>query len=246
MGNVATDREQVEVPRRGRPPVSDRQRQRQRLEISRHAVRLFAEHGVAATSGEQIARAAGVSERTLWRAFRSKESCVEPLLAKAIDAFRAVLRAWPAELDLIEHLRAAYTPVLDSASDADLDAVLAVVRMTRDEPALRAVYLMLRERSEDTFAEVLAERSGASPDSVEVRVQAAAMSAVLKVATDHLAHVTATGVTPGTLRRHREDVAAAVDLVIRGLSDDRRGPGRGQRDEVVVTAGSAVEDAGAS
>ncbi|XVV06022.1 TetR/AcrR family transcriptional regulator [Actinosynnema sp. CA-248983] len=219
MEDVAIDAERVERPRRGRPPVSDRQRQRQRLEISRHAVRLFAEHGVAATSGEQIARAAGVSERTLWRYFRSKESCVEPLLANAIDAFRAVLRAWPAELELTEHLRVAYTPILDSASDADFEAVLAVIRMTRAEPALRAAYLMLRERSEDTFAEVLAERSDASPDSVEIRVQAAAMSAVLKVATDHLAHVTAAGITPEALRRHREDVAAAVDLVIRGLSD---------------------------
>lgn len=217
--DVATDQERAGAPRRGRPPVSDRQRQRQRLEISRHAVRLFADHGVAATSGEQIARAAGVSERTLWRHFRSKESCVEPLLAKAIDAFRAVLRAWPADLDLTDHLRAAYPHVLDPASDADLEAVLAVVRMTRDEPALRAAYLMLWERSEDTFAEVLAERAATSPDSVEVRVQAAAMSAVLKVATDHLAHVTAAGVTPETLRRHREDVAAAVELVIRELSD---------------------------
>ncbi|RKT74930.1 TetR family transcriptional regulator [Saccharothrix variisporea] len=212
------DEQQVEVPRRGRPPVSDRQRRRLRLDISRHAVRLFAEHGVTATSGEQIARAAGVSERTLWRYFRSKESCVEPLLAKAIDAFRAVLRAWPADQELTEHLRDTYTPVLDSASDADLEAVLAVVRMTRAEPALRAAYLMLWERSEDTFAEVLADRAGTSPDSVEIRVQAAAMSAVLKVATDHLAHVTTGGVTREALRRHREDVTSAVDVVFRGLS----------------------------
>ncbi|MGW4109815.1 TetR/AcrR family transcriptional regulator [Actinosynnema sp. NPDC004786] len=229
MEDVAINRQQAGAPRRGRPPVSDRQRQRQRLEISRHAVRLFAEHGVAATSGGRIARAAGVSERTLWRCFRSKESCVEPLLAKAIDAFRAVLRAWPADVELTEHLRDAYPSLLDSASDADLEAVLAVVRLTHDEPALRAAYLMLWERSENTFAEVLTERSGGPPDSVDVRVQAAAMSAALKVATDHLAHVTATGITPATLRRHREDVAAAVDVVIRGLSDEPPGGGPANR-----------------
>ncbi len=206
------------APRRGRPPVSDEQRQQQRLDISRHAVRLFAEQGVAATSGEQIARAAGVSERTLWRYFPTKESCVEPLLTKMIDAFQAVLRVWPPDLELTEHLRAAYTPVLDS-SNADIAAVLAVVRMTHDEPALRAVYLMLRERSEDTFTEVLAHRMGVPPDTFEVRVQAAAMNAALKVATDSLAQATANErITLETIDRHRHHTANAISLVTRRLS----------------------------
>ncbi|UQA92003.1 TetR/AcrR family transcriptional regulator [Streptomyces halobius] len=208
------------VPRRGRPPVSDRQRQQQRLVISRHAVRLFAEQGVAATAGEQIARAAGVSERTLWRYFPTKESCVEPLLTKMIDAFQTVLHAWPPELALTEHLRAAYQPVLGSSSGVDVETVLSVVRMTHGEPALRAAYLALRERAEDTFTEVLAERMGVPADAFEVRVQAAAMNAVLKAATDRLAHDTAqNGVTPQTLQRHREDLANALSLVTRGLSD---------------------------
>ena len=207
------------APRRGRPPASDEQRQQQRLDISRHAVRLFAAQGVSATSGDQIASAAGVSERTLWRYFRTKESCVEPLLTKMLDAFREVLRAWPPELELTEHLRAAYTPVLASESDTDIESVLAVIRMTHDEPALRAVYLVLRERSEDTFAEVLAERMGMPPGTFEVRVQAAAINAVLKVTTDHLVHATANErITLETLTRHREHIASAVSLVLQDLS----------------------------
>ncbi|MGZ3147127.1 TetR/AcrR family transcriptional regulator [Lentzea chajnantorensis] len=207
------------APRRGRPPVSGEQRRRQRLEISRHAVRLFAEQGVAATSGEQIARAAGVSERTFWRHFPHKESCVEPLLTRSVDAFCAVLRAWPAELDLIDHLRTAYQPVLDAGSDDDVAAVLAVVRLTHHEPALRAAYLMLRERDEDALAEVLAHRMALPADSIAVRVQAAAMSAVLKAATDDVAAATAGGITPEALEDHREHLARALGLVLRGLSD---------------------------
>ncbi|MFE2070741.1 TetR/AcrR family transcriptional regulator [Streptomyces sp. NPDC059467] len=205
------------APRRGRPPVSDRQRQRQRLDISRHAVRLFAEQGVAATSGAQIARAAGVSERTLWRYFSTKESCVEPLLTESIGAFRAVLYAWPPEVDLTEHLRAAYQPALASPSGGDTEAVLAVIRMTQDEPGLRAAYLMLRERAEETFTEVLAERTGRPVDALDVRVQAAAMSAVLKVATDDFARAVAgKGITSEALRRHREQLADALGVVTRG------------------------------
>ncbi|WP_434446473.1 TetR family transcriptional regulator [Lentzea sp. E54] len=209
MTDVATEK-----PRRGRPPVSDEQRQRQRLDISRHAVRLFADQGVAGTSGEQIAQAAGVSERTFWRYFPHKESCVEPLLTMMVDAFCTVLHTWPADLELIDHLREAYTPLLESATDEDIEAILAVVRLTHGERALRAAYLMLRERAEDALAEVLAERLGRSPEGIDVRVQAAAMSAVLKVATDDVARAAAGGVTTGTMEGHREQIAAAL----RGLS----------------------------
>ncbi|MDA3626701.1 TetR/AcrR family transcriptional regulator [Saccharopolyspora oryzae] len=200
--------------RRGRPPVSDEQRRQQRLEISRHAVRLFREQGVAATSGEQIAKAAGVSERTLWRYFRSKESCVEPLLTKTIEAFQRVLRSWPPELELAEHLRAAYTLVPEE-SWSEVEAVLAVIRMTHDEPALRAAYLVLRERAEPTFVEVLAERQGVRSDALEVRMQAAAVSAALREATDELVAITAAGVDSEVLNRHREQLADALHFITR-------------------------------
>ncbi|MGW6934564.1 TetR/AcrR family transcriptional regulator [Lentzea sp. NPDC054927] len=194
--------------------MSDEQRQRQRMDISRHAVRLFSEQGVAGTSGEQIAHAAGVSERTFWRYFPQKEACVEPLLTKMVDAFCAVLLDWPAELELIDHLREAYSPLLDSASDEDIEAVFAVVRLTHHERALRAAYLMLRERAEDALADVLAKRMGRPVVTIEVRVQAAAMSSVLKVATDDIARASAEGLTRGALDAHREQIAGAL----RGLA----------------------------
>lgn len=125
-----------------------------------------------------------------------------------------MLHAWPPELELIDHLREAYSPLLDSASDEDVEAVLAVVRLTHGERALRAAYLMLRERAEDALAEVLAERLGRSPEAIDVQVQAAAMSAVLKVVTDDVARATVDGVTRGTLDGHREQIATAL----RGLS----------------------------
>ncbi|GAA4202186.1 hypothetical protein GCM10022220_09370 [Actinocatenispora rupis] len=202
-----------ETPRRGRPPVSDRQRQRQRLDISRHAVRLFAAQSVAATTGEQIARAAGISERTLWRHFRSKQSCVEPLLTTMVDAFQTALRDWPPGVPLAEHLRAAYTPAPGSASDNDLDAILQVVRMTWREPALRATYLMLRERAESTLAEVLADHLGLPVDSLDLQVRAATVSAVLRVATDRLAHAAGTRPTREALDQHREQIADALGRI---------------------------------
>lgn len=194
--------------------MSDQRRQQQRLEISRQAVRLFREQGVAATPGEQIASAAGVSERTLWRYFTSKESCVEPLLTRTIDSFKAVLRSWPPELELAEHLHTAYTFLPDS-SRGDIEAVLAVVRMTHGEPALRAAWLVLHERAEPTFAEVLGERMGLSSDTLEVRIHAASLNAALRVVTDDLAWAAAEVLSPEAVTRHRERLAEALRVITR-------------------------------
>ncbi|HEY2193543.1 MAG TPA: helix-turn-helix domain-containing protein, partial [Actinomycetospora sp.] len=142
---MTTERTQDGAGRRGRPPETDAQRARRRLAISRHAVQLFRDQGVTETTGEEIAHAAGVSERTLWRLFRAKEACVEPVLTIALDDFIAVLRSWPAHLELDEHLRAAYGVEVGASLD-DAEAVLAVVRLTRHEPGLRAVWLVLHER----------------------------------------------------------------------------------------------------
>ena len=61
------------------------------------------------------------------------------------------------------------------------------------------------------------ERTGLPLDALEVRVQAAAMSAVLKVATDDVARSTTDGVTSKVLELHREQIASAL----RGLSQLR-------------------------
>ncbi len=84
--------------------MSEQRHQRIRLEISREAARLFWEQGVAATSGEQIAAAVGLSVRTIWRYFRNKGSCAEPVLAQDVEEFVAVLRRWPREVSLADHL----------------------------------------------------------------------------------------------------------------------------------------------
>jgi AcrR family transcriptional regulator len=202
--------------RRGRPPLSEARRREQRLAMSRAAVRLFREHGVDATSGEQIAREAGVSVRTFWRTFRAKEASVEPLLTQTTEAFQAVLRTWPPGVGLAEHLDGAYA--LDAVtSRADLEAVLAVVRLSRHEPALRAAWLVLGERIEPTIAEVLADHLNAPADDRAVRVRAAAISAALRVATDDLAWTALDGAAPTDgpidLDRHRTLLAATLDAL---------------------------------
>jgi AcrR family transcriptional regulator len=220
---VTTERTHEAGSRRGRPPETDEQRARRRLAISRHAVRLFREQGVAETTGEQIAHAAGVSERTLWRLFRAKEACVEPVLTIALDDFVAVLRSWPAHLELDEHLRAEYGVELGASLD-DAGTVLAVVRMTRDEIGLRAIWLVLHERAEPTIAAALASRLDRPVDDLDVRLRAAAVNAALRVLTDELAwSVADDAVTPAVLAHHRDRLAETLRTLTR-LPDAARTP----------------------
>lgn len=197
---------------RGRRPMSERRRGLQRLEISREAVRLFRAQGLAATSGEQIAEGVGLSVRTLWRYFRSKESCVEPLLSQSSDAFVAMLRRWPRERSLEEHMIADARPS-SADSPGDDEAALAVIAMSRTEPAFRAIWLVVHERSEPVLAEVIADRLGRAPGELAVRVQAATLAAALRISTEDYAVALADGVAITG-----EDVVARLSQAVRAAT----------------------------
>lgn len=167
--------------RPGRPPLTERRKEATRVDIARAAVDLFTTRGVAATSADDIAAAAGISVRTLWRYFPTKESCVRPLLTAGIELTARALRDWPrgtALATVLEDLEA-------SAGDlvADLPTLLALVRLTRTEPGLRAVWLRAHDDAEPVFASALAERSGT--DDLHTRLHAAMINAALRVAVEH-------------------------------------------------------------
>lgn len=173
--------------RLGRPPLTERRKAATRLEIAREAVRLFADRGVAATTAEEIAAAAGISQRTLWRYTSSKELCVRPLLTYALDFVIALMRSWPRDRPLAEAVVGTSTPQADGARDADAEALRDLVRLTRTEPGLRAVWLQVHHDAEPAFAEVLAERAGHEPDDLEPRVQATLLNGALRVAVEQWA-----------------------------------------------------------
>lgn len=150
--------------------------------MSRHACALFYEHGVAATSGDDIAAAAGLSTRTIWRYFRSKESCVEPVLAKSAQRFIAIMDRWPDELSLSEHLYADF--VANPLPQKDIDDEISAMRistLTMTDPALRTSYLMVHDDLERGLTPVLAKRLRLPEDDLTVRISAAAVTGAFRV-----------------------------------------------------------------
>ena len=168
----------------------ERRKAATRFDIARAAVELFTAKGVAATTAEEIAAAAGISLRTLWRYTTSKEACVIPLFTVGVDYFTQAVLAWPrgrgveALMDEIER---------GSEALPDPAPFLALVKMARTDPALRVAWLQAHDDAEAGYASALAQRMDGEADSLPIRTLATVINNTLRVATEQYAWHTAPG-----------------------------------------------------
>ncbi|MGW6279912.1 TetR/AcrR family transcriptional regulator [Kribbella sp. NPDC055071] len=153
------------------------------MEVARAAVELFLAKGVAATSAEEIAAAAGISSRTLWRYFPTKESCVTPLLTGVVELIAGFLESWPSD----QTMAGVFDTIGLHDNVADRTTMVQLVRLTRTEPGLRAVWLEAHRHAEPAFAEALARRAGLPTPDLTVTVQAAMIHTALRVAAEYYA-----------------------------------------------------------
>ncbi|MBO8203136.1 TetR family transcriptional regulator [Streptomyces smyrnaeus] len=171
-----------------RPSLTERRKAETEREIARHAAELFSEHGAAGVTAEDIARAAGVSLRTFYRYFRTKEEAVAPLLTGGVRQWLADLAAAPAELSVtqaLEHaVRAALTPdgpYADIRTEA-LESTRGLLRAVPGEPALHSVWLRVHAETEEALVPVLTGLAREGTDPLELRLAAAAANAAMRIA----------------------------------------------------------------
>ncbi len=200
-------------------PIDLRRRSDSRLLVSRVAADLFWRHGIAATRGDDIAAACGISTRTLWRYFRSKEACVEPVLEALGTRFVAVLRAWPATLSIEDYLRGSARPgpVVYSADDV---AAMRMIVLGESEPALRSSWLMVCDAAERASTPLLAQRLGLASENERMRRIAASVSGAVRALNDELAaDFVRSAIAPPS-----EDVIRALAAAMRESSGGALGP----------------------
>ncbi|MFD9960176.1 TetR/AcrR family transcriptional regulator [Amycolatopsis sp. NPDC058986] len=201
--------------------MSELRRSRIRLEISREAARLFWAQGVAGTSGEQIAASVGLSVRTLWRHFRTKESCAEPIVAKSAEWFVAALRRWPRELSIEDHLAATRAEIRRTPEEtADDLAGVRMVVLGDTEPALRSAWLMTCDHVEKELAAVIADRLGRPAGDVEVRTHAAAAGGAMRVLNESLGPAVLSGEDLSGTPDPFQSMARAVRVATSGIVGD--------------------------
>jgi AcrR family transcriptional regulator len=173
------------TPTRDTPTLRERTRRAVHAEITDTALRLFAEQGFEATTVDQIATAAGISRRSFFHYFKSKEDVVlgdlEALGLRVRDALEARPEdetAWEALGEALKTLR---------GPDSDAATTLQVADMYAESPSLRAKHLEKHLRWQELFAPDIERRLGIAPGATadpRARAVIAAALACLDIAVD--------------------------------------------------------------
>jgi AcrR family transcriptional regulator len=152
--------------------------------ISDTATMLFLERGFDKVRVAEVAEACGVSEKTVFNYFPTKESLVldeeedmttEVRRALAPDAGGRSLVDGAVEV-IVENVRDLFGRLEDDyAGQQNFDLFRRFIEMIDGTPALRAAQRDLMDRLVQVAANALAERAGVSPDDPEPQMAATAI-----------------------------------------------------------------------
>ncbi|WP_063739463.1 MULTISPECIES: TetR family transcriptional regulator [Streptomyces] len=142
--------------------LAERKRQLVSDELTGAALRLLAQKGFDAVTIDEIVAAAGVSKRTFFRYFASKEDVVIQFLAEMGTDMRAELAARPAQEPPSVALRHTIWVSIDACA-GHADQALRVVQLILGTPSLLARFLERQAQWRDELAEEVADRLGLAP-----------------------------------------------------------------------------------
>ncbi len=137
--------------------LAERKRQLVRDELTEAALKLLAFQGFEETTIDQIVAAAGVSRRTFFRYFQSKEDVIIEFLGHLGLKLSQALAARPATESPAQALRGAF----DIFTDAYLhypEKSIKLARLTMGTPALTGRYLERQSQWRAAMAAELARR----------------------------------------------------------------------------------------
>lgn len=183
-------------------------RTRRRLEtqdlIHRAAVDLFEAQGVKATTVEEIASRAGISSRTFFRHFSSKEQAVLPgqlRLRRAIDALELDGAGSGAALRAVEEMAVA---VIAAEPQEDLEANQRVRRILLREPDIRGLAAAQEQELVMRLRDRLLRRGGEAMDLMTARLIAETAMLLWRSCWDHWAELADAGTVLEPVQLYRQ------------------------------------------
>ena len=170
--------------------LTERRKAETELRIATVAARLFAERGADETTAEEVAEVAGVSLRTFYRYFRTKEDAIWPMLAHGGARWREFLAATPRStpvLDAVQHAAERAMTMPDSVAAESLETTRGLLRAARSDEALRAVWYRVNGDSEERLVPILSQLDDAPSDPVQLRLIAACATSAIRIALEQWA-----------------------------------------------------------
>lgn len=205
--------------------LRERKKQQTRQRIQEAAIELFAERGFDRVPVAEIARAAEVSEATVFNYFPSKEDLVYEGMEAFENALIDAVRDRPAGTSVLSAFREFVLQsrgALAEDGSAGVERIATIARLTAGSPALQGRERHTFDRFTRALAEVIADERGARPDDPEAWVAANALMGVNR-AMKEAVHRQALAGHSG--KRIGKDVLAfgrrALDLLEAGLGDGR-------------------------
>lgn len=171
--------------------LRERKKRATRAALSRAAIRLAIERGWSAVTVEEIAAAAGVSERTFRNYFASKAAAVTALHLDRMVEIADALRVRPVDESLwgavTEVVVAHFAPsAVEGAHPAAGGQGITGLRLLLDEPALHGELAKANAAAQAVLAEAIAQRTaGDVGRDLYPQLAAAAIGAATATAVEH-------------------------------------------------------------
>jgi AcrR family transcriptional regulator len=212
----------------GQEPEGLRERKKRlmRQRLSDTATQMFMERGFGAVRVAEVAEACGVSEKTVFNYFPTKESLILDRLESTMASLRTGLdepgvAPVEAALRILDAELRAMTSWLASQDDP-VQASAAIRRfgtLIQASPSLRAHQSDMMDQFVAVAAEILAGRAGVSPLDPEPQITAAALLGLWRVQALGLAKYLDGTRTPGQVHQAvTADVHRAAQLIDTGVS----------------------------
>jgi AcrR family transcriptional regulator len=213
--------------------LRERKKERTRALIAETARRLFVDRGFEAVSVAEIARAAEVSEATVFNYFPTKEELVyNRLEAFEEEMLTAVRDRADGESIAVAFGRFISRPrgLLASRDPEEVEKLAGISRMIATSPALLARERQIFDAYTDSLASLIAEETGAAAESIEPWVVANALVGIHRAGVDYARkRIVAGGRNPGLARSVRRQITQAVAALDQGLADYGSGPVSGSK-----------------
>jgi AcrR family transcriptional regulator len=208
---------QVSTPGEG---LRERKKRQTRTAIAEAAIALFGAHGFDAVTVADVARAADVSEKTVFNYVPTKEDLVLGRGAERTAALIEALRTRSPGTSVVDPFRDATMDLIDRVEREPIESIVALPRLVTGSEQLRNRLFLDWEREAATLAPVVAAEAGKPEDDLVAAVVARTLAWTHRL----VFRAAFTRLIAGESRRRvaadlREQAARAYDQLERGLGD---------------------------